>query len=382
MSRHFVRLLGLWFFLACSGKNSISKKIEAYYDSDEIREFTEVQHSLNDNLDEYSLLAHQIVADVLNEIKIKGYTDLILRNGGSTTISHLLQPYTLSTSLRDSITTKKTLYLEESAILTQENQGFSEGCDSLLFTSLRRVGGADVDLTLAEGAGTGQMYRSPTHDCYPNNSQSTISRDMLNGLAWALWQEQNQGYTQGLTGRVWEYAKANNWYTGEAIDIQTRQSRASFSIDLGILYQSILYQLTGTESQVRKLPVLPASNVIGFEAHLLVLFTFLSGYIHGGLSEPEYKSIQTQAARQPKNAFFQAALHAFTDGVMDGPAESLMDETWFPNDKLPSNLQRCENYIWQRDDGTDWQPCSKEQSHDGSDFLFLAAIVLDEVKRK
>jgi hypothetical protein len=52
-----------------------------------------------------------------------------------------------------------------------------------------------------------------------------------------------------------------------------------------------------------------------------------------------------------------------------------MDETLFPSDRLPQPKDRCEEYLWQRDDlPKDWAACDTIGVHDGVDFLIAAKI--------
>jgi hypothetical protein len=73
------------------------------------------------------------------------------------------------------------------SLLKQDQYGFieSDECDSLLFTGL--VGclpSITVNIDSAFDKTTGMWHRRPTSTpCFPNGSKSTISRDMLLGLA-------------------------------------------------------------------------------------------------------------------------------------------------------------------------------------------------------
>ena len=51
-----------------------------------------------------------------------------------------------------------------------------------------------------------------------------------------------------------------------------------------------------------------------------------------------------------------------------------MDEKLFPSDRLPTATDRCEAYLWQRNGGSDWEPCPRDKLHDGVDFLIAAYI--------
>lgn len=252
---------------------------------------------------------------------------------------------------------------------------FSEtNCDWLLFQSLTEaIRGTTGNIERAEGK-PGQWFRTPEHDCYPERSASSISRDMLLGLAVYLWQT---GNSQKDADEVVAYADNHDGDMGEGE-----------SANIGI--RPVLYNtFKSIAAKFGEIPLPPKTLnpdvnsdgtgltdiQQGFESHILVLHIFSRGLIYGELSTIEMRLLESQAERQPRNAFFQAVYHKFLDGDQTAAIKGLMDESLFPTESLPTNEQYCEPYLWQRDEGKDWEPCEEKKAHTGADFLVAATVV-------
>lgn len=254
-------------------------------------------------------------------------------------------------------------------------------CDWLLFESLADAAhGWTGNVEKAEGE-PGQWFRTPAHDCLvTGRSASDISRDMLLGLAFYLWQT---GDAQNAL-EVVDYAEAHGGLMGEG-----DESRTAILLPLLNTFESIVANrgevpmppktvnpdpysvgLTLTDGEMDALLL-----QTGFRAHLTVLHIFLRGLIYGELSTIELQILKSQAERQPRNAFYQATYHKFLDGDQDDAMAALMDESLFPRETLPTNKNYCESYLWQRDQGVDWEPCDQAKTHSGADFLVAATVI-------
>jgi hypothetical protein len=98
-----------------------------------------------------------------------------------------------------------------------------------------------------------------------------------------------------------------------------------------------------------------------------------------GMDLTDYETLRRYVEESPRNALMHALYHKYKDGDQSKTIAILMDETLFPSDRLPHPKDRCEEYLWQRDDlPKDWQPCDKQGVHDGVDFL-LAAFVAGQI---
>lgn len=254
--------------------------------------------------------------------------------------------------------------------------GFSKPkCDATLFTALCKTAGGcqETDLFLAESKQTsGQWFRHALHDCYPAESGSDISRDMLLGVMTYLHATKDISKLSALQA----YGRANDWIMGRG-----EISRTYFTP----LMQSNLSKAIASIGGVTTVPQ-PDQPVdwpvnSGYQAHLDVLGILLRGTSDKSITTLELAYLDEQAKREPRNALFQAVLHRFKDGDQSAAEAVLLDATLFPKDALPTTANYCTHYLFQRDskkDGkpsSDWLPCAEEiDSHDGIDFLFAAWV--------
>jgi hypothetical protein len=113
----------------------------------------------------------------------------------------------------------------------------------------------------------------------------------------------------------------------------------------------------------------------GYEKHLDAVHIITASMKRGGVLPQDYETIRLYAEESPRNALFQALYHRFKDGDQTQAVAILLDEKLFPSDRLPTSADRCEEYLWQRDDRpNDWEPCDKGKQHDGVDFLVAAWV--------
>ncbi|MGE0173184.1 MAG: hypothetical protein AB7T49_10375 [Oligoflexales bacterium] len=286
-----------------------------------------------------------------------------------------LQSFKLDDSRRSQLKDKRDFYLAQTTAALNAYK-FVDGCDGLLFTSLLRSSGYDVDLYQAQQKGVpGKWHRNATQDCLQTGqSESTISRDMLLGLVTAFLHTEDE---QGI-GDLIAYADENNDIMGDASSKEEQLSRTLVTPSLKGLFYEIQYRLTGIDNDLRGYIPDFDKDLTGFEAHLQGLRILLRGSLYEGLLDEDIEVLQTQLAKNPDNVVFMMTLRAFTTGDMNEAADLLLDPTLFPNDRLPSSSDRCEAYIWQRDqNSSDWQPCASEgKTHAGVDLLFAATYIL------
>lgn len=276
---------------------------------------------------------------------------------------------------------KHDLYLRLSTEQVDEHGWLKDfSCDGLLFNSLFAISGGKPDIMLGRGE-PAIWYRSWQHDCFPGHSRSSISRDMFAGLFLWIWTEKRKD----LIEEIIDHGESNTnsvggWVMGEG-DPFTTNIRAAGQT----LAYEMRYQWGGADHAKRYLPI-PHFDVKGFEAHLQVLDILLVGLLRG-LSKTDLKRLQWHVENEPRNALFQAVLHKFSDGDQSAAIESLLDTSLFPEKRLPSSAERCEPYLWQRDERTgsgslnpDWLPCTgRNRIFGGVDFLFASTIVLNKI---
>lgn len=200
------------------------------------------------------------------------------------------------------------------------------------------------------------------------NRQSTISRDMLLGLAW--WAYFNNRLD--VSEQVIEHALRNLGVMGNGDPTKTIISPALLST-----FAWVSYRLGGLSRPWLRL-FKPSSKVqVGYQAHLQVLHHGLRSI----MDAPHDKSIFfKQYKRNSHNALF-----AFFDCRYDKAISTLYDTRWFPTDRLPAKADRFESWLWQRDFGSDWFPDTETyetyENHNGADFMFAYALLFNKLKK-
>jgi len=238
-------------------------------------------------------------------------------------------------------------------------------CDSLGFTALCKLSGGCAEANVFDAEGEpGRWYRSPEKDCLDKGeSRSDISKDMFVMLFPYLW----NAHDKDAMVRIQAYGRANNWMMGRHDGSLDGLSSVFMVPGLSLFLGEMISGVRTDQSDI------PVNS--GFAAHLDVIFWITQAMVRGEITTLNYERLRVMTERQPRNALFQAAYHRFKDGDMTKAIAILLDEGLFPSDRLPTQSDRCEEYLWQRDDKPkDWDPCLGEKVHDGVDFLFAARV--------
>jgi hypothetical protein len=206
----------------------------------------------------------------------------------------------------------------------------------------------------------------------------------------------------GMNNRDW----LGLWIMGEG-DIMRTAIRSNLQ---GTIHE-LMFQLGGMDSKKRKNLQL-WSTTTGYQAHLQALHVFLRTMLYGKMTKVQKAAMASLARKQPNNALFQAVI-----GNKDAAARVLLNERFFPADRLPTSADRCSFYLFERDeretkrltpvDGCieymgltgvkieecgieqpthrvvmrdDWLPCDDGKIHSGVDFLFTSAILLGKIR--
>ena len=250
----------------------------------------------------------------------------------------------------------------------QESHGFiANDCDSLLFSALLAATSVPNINIMAARDDSGTWHRQPEHRCYPQDSKSEISRDMLLGVIfWAV--ETGQSKT---LHELYDYGSSHNWIMGDG-----DKTRTTFTADMIELLEESIAYLDGVpiKSNSYYFIALPTT---GFASHLQTIQILIIGKIRGQIQGNLFKALQSNLKRVPDNGLFQYAVAKYSTGLMTNPIATLLNEKIFPADRLPTNHDRCSGYLWQRDGGSDWEPCTNRElkEHNGADFLFLYGLL-------
>jgi len=278
----------------------------------------------------------------------------------------------------------------------QDKDGFIESheCDSLLFSGLVGcIPGIEINIKAALDQ-RGRWHRrpislAPCHDCsntptffqrlryvydywknYGINKEqmqklfevgsSSISRDMLIGLAWYAYYKKRLDISESVIN----YAMSNYFIMGSGTPTKTLMTPGLLST-----FAWISYRLGGPSRRlIRYIPLLESENVKGFQAHLSVLHILLRNKLTGKTSNS--KLLTKHASNQPNNALFQYAA-----GNKSTAKDLLNNKKWWPEDRLPRVSDRAEQWLFQRDFGSDWEPEESSKQHSGADFLFCYWLV-------
>ena len=241
------------------------------------------------------------------------------------------------------------------------------GCDSLGFTALCKLSGGCTDANILEAESSsepGRWYRNASQKCFDEGkSASDISKDMFAMLLPYLYSTGDQTNLQ----EIYAYGKAKGWVMGRGPVSRT------------IITPPMIYMLQLMINKVE--PIEPKKAKAGYEKHLDTISFYSQTLYKGAMDLTDYEVLRNYVEESPRNALMQALYHKYKDGNQAAAVAILMDEKLFPSDRLPTPKDRCEEYLWQRDETTapnDWLPCDKEGSHDGVDFL-LAAFVAGQI---
>lgn len=280
----------------------------------------------------------------------------------------------------DIVRKKRDLYLS----LYEVKDGAIGGCDGLLFGSMYSLGGAS-SISIPEFAeiyrGDGRTHyaddqaydgndksikwhRTPSRDCYPKRSGSECSRDMLLGaFQWGYYTDQPRVIEQTL-----RYLAANEWFCGKGDEYATFIPPSLRAFAASLIDKSEF-------SQYAALPFF-WPEMFGYQAHLQILQIIALAHRQGQVSEHAFRAAATYAAREKRNALFQFAYHLFFDGDYTDAINALLDESIFPADRLPNTSDRCEEYLWQRDQkDKGWKPCKGKGLHSGVDLVFTVFLI-------
>lgn len=275
---------------------------------------------------------------------------------------------------------KEKLALYEANIeeATTGFQGWHDGsCDALLFTALTAAVSLEVDnLVDIEEAYDGTVWhRRPNFlpECYPDFSKSAISQDMILGVMYWAHKKGRVDVAEALLN----YGEANDWVYGAG-----DTGRTAMVLPMRWTLKALVAKLQGKE--------LPAMIALsegtsiddwfstyngGYRAHLAVVHGLLYGDIYGKLPGFYVEYFQSHAEKSPRNGLFSYAYHRYLDGKFDLSIASAND--LFPDDGVVTSENHCTHWLWQRDDGEDWEPCPEGKRHSGFDFIFLARLILE-----
>lgn len=297
---------------------------------------------------------------------------------------HFRHDIIASIDKHDQIASKFDFYLKESDKTLRPNGWLPDTkCDGLLFNSLYAIIGGRSNPNLAESLRyPGKFYRSPEHDCFKKGlSRSECSRDMYLGyMLYLVFTDQSEPIERIIS---WG-EKNSNKYLDEYLWIMCHGQPGAIEFRPNTIETAKLLLLYFNNARLNyKFDLQLSNRCQGYECHISAIHVWIRGSIRGYLVKKEYSFIESNAARYHQNAFFQAlyARYSGKSQAIKRIESMLLNEKYFPNDRLPSSSDRCGFYLWERDpSGDSWKPCPNQgKIHSGLDFLLASAIYLGKI---
>ena len=268
---------------------------------------------------------------------------------------------------------KATLYrsLQPTALDQDGWPTLNSPCDAVGFLALCKTAGECQKANYFDAEESpGKWQRNQYKNCVETGkSKTSISKDMLvMGFVYGLFGMDKPTAT-GYFNRLEEYGRANDWIMGYPSETLEELGRVYMTPNMTLTLYNIIEHITG----VRRETDLPPYQRVpgGYQAHLRVLDVIIQGKIKGGIDVVHMGDLNELHDRDPRNALYQAVFHRYRDGDMTEVADILLDEKLFPSDRLPASKDRCAHYLWERDQGKDWESCDENFTHDAIDFLFV-----------
>lgn len=256
----------------------------------------------------------------------------------------------------------------------------TDACDALMFNSLRATAGISINISeAADSDHPGRWYRRPTSlpECYSTGeSRSTISRDMLLGLYWYLWQTQNAQSVADL----WAYGSSRSWFMGDGLDggADTVLNPNMISL-LARLCTKLNASCNGTAAW-KDIPLTYTGDAEGYTRHLEVLQILLLGEMDGSIPGYLADRLAKHANEQTQNPLFAAAMVIY-NGWNEVEVDNRL-QSW-PSDRLPNSSDWCSRWRVESegpgsilpDGSSGWNPCADNLTHSGGEILFIKRVV-------
>lgn len=206
-----------------------------------------------------------------------------------------------------------------------------QDCDGTLWAGLACLSGVDVKLSLAEHS-PGHLERRPERSCYPADSKSTISRDMLTGYIGCAYKKKDLAALERLA----DYGEGHNWQMGEPasavgdvyLDTNLQGILARFAMALG-----------GRERANWRSEFVPVPVTPDYARHVQMIQIYLHGLEHGSITALAMEVLKNNVRSDEDDAFFQALKGRYT-GDFDKFTELVSN----PNYTYPSYVRGAEQY--------------------------------------
>lgn len=236
--------------------------------------------------------------------------------------------------------------------------------DSALFSCLAYSAGLasfDVEILFDNG----KPLRHP--DISPADSDTPISRDMVQGIAWCLYSlgEKDRAKALSLTKKMIEYGTSHLYLTGWNFcsdeDKEVYKIKADDFLGKCVMtpstmkdiYRILILEGGDCDSRCQIAmaigPNIP-SNSHGFQRHLSIIATIRNGLVEGAINDNSLKLLREASKEEPNNALYSAAYHLFSGGDQSKTWSLLANKNLFPHDHAATSDNYCTGYLYQRDE--------------------------------
>lgn len=217
-------------------------------------------------------------------------------------------------------------------------------CDALLWAGLAKAAGVkDIDLKLAEYDDSGELNRRPKPSCYPGESKSSVSRDMVLGFLWGVWRSSDKDALNRFQSRT----EQKNWVIGAPYPERIGETLMTGNL-IGLLGR-MSCELSKNCPLYRKIEPVHSKSPTDYIQHLTVLFILLNGEVWGtrdteydkavsfkypgevtqsDIKESDLDILGWHYEQNKKDALFSAAWHLYKDGNFDEPIDLLMSDDY------------------------------------------------------
>lgn len=249
----------------------------------------------------------------------------------------------------------------------QDQWGFvyTDRCDSLLFSALLGCATNDVILSAAQ-SNNGAWLRRPANypECFKaGQSKSTISRDMLLGVAWYC----HVNRRLDLSEQIIKYALRHALKMG-----QGTPSRVFMSLSLLSTFAWISYRLGGPSRPIlRHLPSIWSKHVTGYQRHLSCLHMLLRKRLETGEDFTGYFNYYNNQTN------YCHPLYLYAAGYSNLSTEYLLKS--FPDYRLPDPLDTSGPWALENDSITSATLTHNNIEYSGADFIFMAGLLSEVI---
>ncbi len=209
-------------------------------------------------------------------------------------------------TLAEQLAQKRDSWLAELAAAADKNTGWlsSVDCDGTLWEGEALAAGHPTQLVLAEWE-SGEIHRrlKTSGECYPKESDSTFSRDMLMGYILGMYSTKDLD----ALSRLVAYGTTNNWVLGKPNVIPSPEG-------LGLLGRAVA-SLGGTFEEYSRVPNACLPPIKDYEFHTQTLAIILDGEINNGISDVCFATLKRDAESFPDDALLVGAYSVYAGGT-------------------------------------------------------------------